>query len=195
MIWMVILVVLVLAWILLSLWLNQEVSSPVEVRNRAGAAGRALVVDHPGRGTFHPRVVAGFVEGLVAGGWQVAVTTAHAGAPTDLAEYDLLVLGSPIYDFAPSRAIRRYLGRLGDLDGQPTVTLLSGLGAGGRASAMLQRQVQEANGRPVKALVLYRMRPNDEENYVDGAQNRALAVDMARQAAEKVAASRAEWGS
>lgn len=92
-------------------------------------------------------------------------------------------------------AIRRYLRRLGDLGGQPTVTIITGLGAGGRSTAAMERQVREANGHLVKALLLYRMRPNDEENYVDSKQNQALAVEMATRAASELAVARAGWDS
>ena len=37
-----------------------------------------------------------------------------------------------------------------------------------------------------EALLLYRMRPNDDENHVNSRQNRALAVQMATQAAKQI---------
>jgi len=36
-------------------------------------------------------------------------------------------------------------------------------------------------------IMIYRMRPNDNDNYADGKQNRALAVEMAKQAARSLA--------
>jgi hypothetical protein len=187
----VILIVVVAAWGLTNLWLNQEVVGKVEIRNPEGGTGTALVVYHPGRGSFHPRVISGFVTGLVANGWRVEIATASPQAPADLSGYDLLVVGSPTYWFTPSAAIRRYLRRLGDLGGQPTVTIITGLGAGGRSTAVIERQVRKANGDLVKALALYRMRPNDEEDYVDSNQNQALAVEMATRAASELAITRA----
>jgi hypothetical protein len=89
-------VVLGLAWTVSYLWLNRAFAAPVETSNPEGPAGRALVVDHPGRGSFHVQVVSGYVEGLL----------------------------------------------------------------------------------------YYWMRPNDHDNYADTAQNKALAVRMAAQAAQ-----------
>lgn len=174
---------LAVAWVSSYLWLNAETVSAIEVQNPAGQAGAALVVDHPGRGSFHVRVVSGFVEGLVAGGWRVETATASGQAPTDLSGYDLLVLGSPTYWFTPSWPIRRYLDRLGDLAGQPTVTITTGMGAGERSASMMQRQVRGANGELVSGMLFYRLRPNDDENYANPEQNQALAVQMATQAA------------
>jgi hypothetical protein len=50
----------------------------------------------------------------------------------------------------------------------------------------MEKQVREANGDLVNALLLYKMRPNDDDNYVDSQQNQALAVEMANQAAKEV---------
>ena len=95
-------------------------------------------------------------------------------------------MGGPTYNFAPNRPIRRYLKRAGDLGGLPTVTITTGLGAGERASAILQDLVRQANGTLVQALLLYKMRPNDDDNYVDAVQNRELAAEMAFRAGQEV---------
>jgi flavorubredoxin len=131
-------------------------------------------------------VFSGFAEGLVSNGWRVEVTTASTQAPTDLCGYDLLVLGGPTYGFTPNRPIKRYLNRLGDLGGQHTVTIITALGSGERSTAIMENLVREANGDLVKALLLYKMRPNDDDNYVNSKQNQALAVEIAAQAAKEI---------
>jgi flavorubredoxin len=177
-------IVVAVAW--LDYGRNKEVASEVEVLNPEGTTGTALVVYHPGKSDFQRRVFSGFMEGLVSNGWRVESTTPSAQTPTDLSSLDLLVLGGPTYWFTPNRPIKRYLNRLGDLQGQRTVTIITALGAGERSASIIKRQVREANGNLVKALLLYKMRPNDDDNFVDGEQNRALAVEMARQAALEI---------
>ena len=179
-------IVLGFAWSLSYLWLNRPSVTEIEVLNPEGRAGTALVVDHPGRGSFHVQVVSGYVEGLVAGGWRVERTTASRETPTDLSGYDLLVLGTPTYWFSPSWPIVRYLRWLRDLAGQRTVTIVTGMGAAERAAARLQKRVQAANGSLAQGLLYYWMRPNDHENDVDMAQNKALAVQTATQAARAI---------
>ena len=66
------------------------------------------------------------------------------------------------------------------------MTLITALGAGERSTSIIEKQVREANGDLVNALLLYKMRPNDDDNYVDSQQNQALAVDMATQAAREI---------
>lgn len=184
--------VLALAWILSYLWLNQEVVSQIDVRNPEGKTGTALVVYHPGRGSFHSRVVSSLADGLISASWRVEVTTASAQAPTDLSSYDLLVLGSPTYWFTPSWTIQRFLRRLGDLGGQPTVTIISGMGAGERSASVMEKLIREANGNLVKGLLFYWMRPNDDDNYVNTDQNKALAVELAKQAGKEIPRSQGQ---
>ncbi len=66
------------------------------------------------------------------------------------------------------------------------MTIITALGAGERSTSIMEKQVREANGDLVNALLLYKMRPNDDNNYVDSKQNQALAVEMATQAAKEV---------
>ena len=187
--WIALIVVPVLIGVvvaLLDFGRNKEVVSEVKTLNPEGDGGRALVVYHPGKSDFQHRVFSGFVEGLVSRGWRVEITTPSSQAPTDLSGYDLLVLGGPTYWFTPNRPVRHYLTRLGDLGGQRTVTIITALGAGERSTSIMENQVREANGDLVNALLLYKMRPNDDDNYVDSQQNQALAVGMATQAAKEI---------
>lgn len=144
------------------------------------------MVYHPGKGSFQREVFSGFAEGLVSRGWRVEMTTPSAQSPRDLSGYDLLVVGGPTYGFAPNRPIKRYLRRLGDLAGQRTVTIITGLGMGERSASIMANLVRKANGDLVTNLLLYRMRLNDDDNFVDGAQNRALAAEMATEAAREI---------
>jgi len=50
----------------------------------------------------------------------------------------------------------------------------------------MESLVRGANGDLVKGLLLYKMRPNDDDNYVNSKQNQALAVEMATQAAKAI---------
>ena len=179
-----VIVVATVAW--LDYGRNKKVTSEVKTLNPEGKTGTALVVYHPGKSDFQHRVFSGFAEGLVSRGWRVEITTPSSQAPIDLSGYDLLVLGGPTYWFTPNRPIKRYLSRMGDLGGQRTVTIITALGAGERSASIMESLVREANGDLVNGLLLYKMRPNDDDNYVDGNQNKALAVEMATQAAREI---------
>ena len=175
------LIALLLAWRgLLMSWLNAEVVSGVEVLNTGGTAGTALVVYHPGKSEFQRDVSYAFAEGLVSNGWRVEITTASSQAPTDLSGYDLLVLGAPTYDWRPAKRLQRYLRGLGDLGGQRTVTIISGMGYAELSGPTMEKLVREVNGDLVKSLILYTMRPNEDLYGIND------AVEIATQAAKEI---------
>jgi len=165
---------------------SKEVVSQVEVLNPGGERGTALLVYHPGRRGFLHSVIQAFAGGLVSGGWRVEITTASQQAPTDVSGYDLLVLGGPTYFWTPARPIRAYVRRLGDLEGKPTVTIVTGFGSTGRSKSILEGLVQEANGKLVNSLTFFKLRPNDEE---DPRPNREVAMEMATRAGAAISVS------
>lgn len=144
-------------------WLEvHEVESEVRVLNPTGALGTALVVYQKGLRDFQPKVASAFADGLVSNGWRVEITTVSLHAPTDISSYQLLVLAWPTYWFSPSRPIRRYLKRMGDLEGKRTVIICTAAGAPAGSCERMKRLVHAANGNVVKSLTLFTMRPNEE---------------------------------
>jgi flavorubredoxin len=174
----------ILSWVI---WywrrINQEVPSRVETLNLEGERGTALIVYHPGRRGFCHAVIHAFAQGLVSSGWRVDITTASSQAPTVLGGYDFLAFGGPTYMWSPARPIKRYVSRLGDLEGKPTAIIVTGFGATGRAMSIMEKLVREDNGQLVKSLSLTTARPNDEE---DPRPNEEVALDMATRAGQEV---------
>ncbi len=146
----------------ITVWLEfHEVVSPIRVLNSEGEGGTALVVYQKGLRDFQPKVASAFAEGLVSKGWRVEITTVSPRAPTKISKYDLLVLGWPTYWFTPSLPIRRYLRRIGDLEGKKTVIICTAAGAPAGSCRKMMSLVQRANGTILKALTLFTMRPNE----------------------------------
>lgn len=159
----VVLVALVLVWQVAFVgWLNAPVLTEVDTLNDGGASGTALLVYHPGKSDFQKQAMYAFAEGLVSVGWQVDLATASIEAPTDLSGYDLLVLGAPTYAWSPARRIRVYLDGLGDLNGQPTIAIVTGAVSTDLAAARMDEWVTTANGDLRKTLVLWTQAPNEE---------------------------------
>ncbi len=146
----------------------------------------ALVVYHPGLSDFPERVIRGFTRGLQQSGWSAVIWTASDSTPIDLADFDLLVLGTPIYYWAPSRPMQRYLKRVGDLRGKDVAIILTSRGSGARAAVIMERMVREARGVLVSSLSLYTHNPNDQDNYEGPHQNQDLAVEAAVQAGRAI---------
>lgn len=176
MIWFGFAGVLVLGWLQFSI--TQETASDIEILGADGTAGSALIVYHPGMSDLQERLTAAFARGLRENEWHVARTTTSSTAPTDLSNYDLLVLGVHTYWWSPDRPTQRYLARIGDLGGKPTVALLSGLGATGRSERLTREQIEAVNGEVVSIQPFWVMRPNYED---DNRPNDEVAMEMAYQ--------------
>lgn len=173
-----------LAWTIYST--GREFSRPLEIMNPDGKAGTALLVYHPGLSDFPERVAGAIAQGLVETGWRVESTTASAQAPADLAPYDILVLESPTYWWAPARAVTHYIERVGDLGGKRVMLTLTGAGQAERALRLLRGQVERANGRVVEQIALFTWRPNSEVESETG-DNKEIAYRIATAVARNVA--------
>jgi len=156
--------------------IERETVSPVEVIHPDGGAGHALVLYHPGLSDLQASLSDAFVAELVARDWRVSRTTTSASAPADVGAYDLLALGVHTYWWAPDGPTRRYLARVGDLQGTPVVVLLSALGAAGRAEARSAEWITRHGGRVVDVRPFFVLRPNDE---TDPRPNRVVAIERA----------------
>lgn len=161
--------------------LNADTVTPVAEANPAGTAGTALIVYQPGLSDFQAKVTTAFKEGLVEAGWHVFSTTASEKAPSDLAPYDVIVLGSPVYGGAPGKPLSRYIERVADFGGKPVVILMTAAGDAVPAIAVTSEAVAKSKGRPVRSVGLTTSRPNDEANEFTGS-NVDRAIQIARRA-------------
>ena len=156
--------------------INSDYVSGIDVLNADGSE-TALIIYHPGLSSFMKDVVYAFADGLVETGWRVEITTASSQAPTDLSEYSLLVLGSPVYAGTPSPTIKRHIERIGDLQGINTVLLVTSAGSDGGTGASMQQTVEEHNGTIETVLSLFTSAPNEGDGD---------PLDIAEQAGRKI---------
>jgi flavorubredoxin len=134
---------------------NETVASIV-VRNDAGIKN-ALVVYHPGLTEFSHDIAYTFADRLASNGWRLEITTASSQAPTDITQYDLLILAWPIYDFNPGPTITNYVHRIGDLQGKDTIIVTIGGGINPfNAQDTMKRIVQDANGHVIETVIIFR---------------------------------------
>ncbi len=156
--------------------INTDYVSGIDVLNANGSE-TALVVYHPGISSFMNDTIYAFADGLAENGWRVEITTASSQAPTDLSEYSLLVLGSPVYAGNPSPTIKRHVERIGDLQGIDTVVMVTSAGSDGGTGASMQQTVEEHNGTIKTVLSLFTSAPNEDDGD---------PLDIAEQAGRKI---------
>lgn len=159
--------ILFLGWdVLLVGYVNEETVAEVSTLNVDGNGQRALIVYHAGGSEFQQRITTTFAESLAENGWSVDVTTASSQAPTNLADYDLLVLGTPTYNWGEaSRPMQQYVSRVGAFNRLPTVTITSGVGY--IAHPQLDDLVVAAGGQVIRSIQIYTTAPNSERYGTD----------------------------
>ena len=172
-----------------SIWLlwriDQESVTPVTLSNPGGRTGKALVVYQPGLSSFPEQVTGAYARGLASGGWQVSVTTASSQATLPELQYDLVVLGGPVYFGAPAKPLARYVTRTHDFHGKPVVILLTAAQDFETAATATERIVRGANGRPIRNLAFTTTKANDAANKYTGS-NVERALQMAHDAGQKL---------
>ena len=183
-IWFLVIFAFFIAVAGLQVSINRETISTLELFNPAGSAGTAFIVYHPGLSNLQAELSSAFAKGLTEKGWRVERSTTSQAAPTDLANYDLLVLGVHTYWWAPDGPTIRYLQRLSNLHKKPTVALLSALGASGRSERLTRARIEAVNGKVIHVMPFWVMRPNDEN---DARPNHEVALAKAYQEGLKVA--------
>ncbi len=169
----VIVVASVLGFVLFKI--NTDYVSGIDVLNVDGSE-TALIIYHPGLSSFMKDVTYAFADGLVENGWKVEITTASSQAPTDLSEYSLLAVGSPIYAGNPSPTIKRHLERIGDLQEMDTVILITS-GGNSTSDITMQQMAEEYNGTVKTVVEVFNQEPNE---------GNAKAVDLAEQAGREI---------
>ena len=169
----VIVVASVLGFVLFKI--NTDYVSGIDVLNVDGSE-TALIIYHPGLSSFMKDVTYAFADGLVENGWKVEITTASSQVPTDLSEYSLLAVGSPIYAGNPSPTIKRHLERIGDLQEMDTVILITS-GGNSTSDITMQQMVEEYNGTIKTVVEVFNQEPNE---------GNAKAVDLAEQAGREI---------
>jgi len=140
-------------WGLFTPWVNKDWVSDVAILNPEGDAGTAYIAYYPGRSSFQQDIANAFAEGLVTNGWRVEIGTISSQAPTDLSQYDLVVLGSPTYFVQPAQRVLKYVKTL-DLSGINVVVLASGLVTPKQAASELEEAVSTANGNIIKSVAV-----------------------------------------
>ena len=133
---------------------DSDFVSEIKVLNPNGSA-TALIIYHPGFSSFTEDVIYALGDGLKENGWRVEITTASDQAPTNLAKYSLLVLGSPVYGGSPSASIKRHLERIDDLQEIETVLVVTSGGINEGAEASIQQIVEDHNGKINTVLSLH----------------------------------------
>jgi len=99
----------------------------------------------------------------------------EGNVPFDVRDYDLIIIGSPVWAFTPVPAMNTYLDKLSGLEGKRIVILLtSGSGAGvGNCFGTIKKMLEAKNASKIDTInIPNRMMSN--ENFIIGALKKVL---------------------
>lgn len=99
----------------------------------------------------------------------------QGNVPFDVKDYDLLIIGSPVWAFAPVPAVNTYLDKLSGLEGKKVIILLtSGSGAGvGNCFNTIKKVLESKNAAKVDTINIPNRTMHDE-NFIIGALKKLL---------------------
>ena len=130
--------------------INKDVVSTVTVINAEGIKN-ALIVYQVGLSSGPKDASYAFARGLGSSGWRAEIATASPEAPSNLSEYNLLVLVFPIYGARPGEAAVRYVERLGNLQQIPTIIINSRWS--NAVESFMKEKVLAQNGTVIETLL------------------------------------------
>lgn len=172
-------------WVMLTLFVQMKGVENVQVIGASVNGPKALVIYDPD--PFYDldqQVCIGFAEGLAEQNWLVVVATVAAAENLRDTAYALHAFCANTYNWAPDRAVRKFIRKSDALKGQSVVAFTVGSGSTQRAQRLLEEELKGKNANLLNSISLWLMRPNDESRIEES--NVAVAVDMARTIGKEV---------
>lgn len=142
-----------------------------------------LVLYHPGLTAFDKDIADKYIEGLEPNNWHIDLTTYNSNTPTEIDEYDAVVLIGQTYWWSPNPAMSNYVTKVADFKEKPVDIIITAIGQGGRSTQLMKQAVEYANGTVNNVLTLYVLRPNDEN---DNRPNQEVAFEIAKKAGSQL---------
>jgi flavorubredoxin len=143
-----------------SIAINSDVVSEIVVVNNQGTSN-ALLIYHPGFTPFTKDVSYAFAEGLALNDWRIEITTPSNQAPTNISDYNLLIVAAPVYGFDITPTIIRHIERIKDLQEIRTAIIITAAGSPGSSSEILKAIIEQKNGIVNSQTILFSLAPNE----------------------------------
>lgn len=184
---LIIITVIVLLWWLLSIWVQREgPAMRFEIGGSNADEPSALIVFDPDPFyNLDEQVCRAFAMGLARRRWRVVVMTVAAARDIEIRPYKLLVVCANTYNWAPDRAVSRYLRNKGPLKSKNVVAITLGAGSTDHSQKVLETIIRNRGGRLVGSKSFWLWKPNDQSRLNE--PNTQVAVEHAEKWAENIA--------
>ncbi len=168
-----------LAWGLLTLWVEYAGGEKSNAIGNKTAAHTAIIIYNPDPiYNFDEQVCKQFAKGLSKHNFYAKVATVES-AKKDTAQYHLYVFCANTYNWAPDWLVKEHIETHAHLSHKNTVAITLGAGSTEQAQRILEATINDKKAKLLGSKTYWLLRPNDEsrldENNVD------VALEMAEQ--------------
>ena len=159
---------ILLSWLLLTLWVQQGRQATSWSSSPEAAVGSALILYNPDPiYDLDAQLARAFSEGLKEAGW-ASMGTAYAGIRDSVPpSYDLYVIIANTYNWAPDWPTRHFIENASWLEGKPVVALTLGSGSTARSGRLLEDMLKERRAVLIASRTFWLLRPNDESRLAE----------------------------
>lgn len=165
-------------WLLLSLWVQQDRTGPQWENKLEYPRGKALLLYNPDPlYNLDEQLAKAVSGGLLEAGWSCRVTTYQDFGDSATGEYDLLLILTNTYNWAPDWPTRRFIENARGLKGKAVVAITVGSGSTERSKRLLEEQLEESGAEVLNSRTFWLLRPNDESRLEE--PNVDVAVELA----------------
>lgn len=180
-----ILLVIVVLWVLLTIWAEGVGPKRIFQLGTAGNKGTVLIVYDPDPFyNLDRQVCEAFGKVLADSGWKINMATVAAAEQFNDSSVNLYVFCANTYNWAPDWAVTRFIKTEALLSGKKAVAITLGGGSTRRAKRVFENIIKSKNAHLIDSKTFWLWKPNDESRMKE--RNVEVAVDMVKQWAMKI---------
>ena len=178
---------ILLIWLALTLWVQQERSATTWSTQWAGARREALILYNPDPiYNLDAQLARAFSEGLKEAGWACAAASYEAFQDSVPPGKDLYVIIANTYNWAPDWPTRHFVERSSWLEGASVVAITLGSGATERSRRLFEEVLQARRVKLLDSRTFWLLRPNGDSRMEE--PNVDVARGLVREWAERLVA-------
>jgi hypothetical protein len=176
---------LLLGWLVLTLWVEQEGSRrSMELGSSENGKAAYVIYDPDPIHNLDQQVCEAFAQALADRGWRVNVSTV-AAAQQSKDSIDLYVFGANTYNWSPDWAICNFIKTKVSLEQKKVVAITFGAGSTEGSQKEFESLIRSEKAILIDSRSFWLWRPNDDPLLQES--NVILAVNLARNWADEIA--------
>lgn len=174
---LILLAAILSVWIILTIWV--EIEGPyhkLEIGVNSQTHRALIVYDPDPIYNLDQQVCESFGQALANNEWRVIIATVAAAKKIKDTSFQLYVFCANTYNWSPDWSITRFLKTHAAIQNKNVVGITLGGGSTSSSQKILEKIIQDKNGKLISSKAFWLWRPNDEARSKE--PNVSVAVDM-----------------